>query len=562
LLASLAVHLPVYEVLGVLADSVLNDKNREPESTTVEFELPPLPGAPLPEDEALEAKKEPEPAEPAPPEKRAEKPKEPKLTDKPKPVEEKKQVAEVKPVPAEPQAPVPPPQQIENAQSVTQKSDDPNVPPPENPQFVAEENRRVLEETVAEMRNMETDDAVQEAGAQLSASAEAKPGNADDSESAQDENVKGEQEAAAREIADATERPQTGEQQAQAAQEAAAPAPEPVQHASAGEQAREAQTPAEMEEVKINDGTGTFVIRRVKPVEGKGVERRAASDGAVARDGAPGVATPGRPNLRLSFSQFEDTFGADSVQEARERYAEQRRSRSPGQSREVIWKKFRGAIENYLPKVRPGNQTALNTAASPFAAYLAIVHRQIHVHFADQFLRGLPMAGSPMSDPALITTLEIVINGDGTLETVGVARSSGFLPFDYGAFSSVQKAAPFPAPPTKILSSDGRAYMHWAFHRSERQCGTFNAQPYILKDVGPPKAPEPADQGGEQRPPSGPAPMPGEGELGMLPRRSLVPGERAPFPRPSGKARRGPPLHEGRFAPTLRRRRVALHGDG
>jgi len=185
----------------------------------------------------------------------------------------------------------------------------------------------------------------------------------------------------------------------------------------------------------------------------------------------------------------------------------------------VIWKKFRGAIENYLPKVRPGNQTALNTAASPFAAYLAVIHRQIHVHFADQFLRGLPMAGSPMSDRSLVTTLEIVINGDGSLDTVGVARSSGFLPFDYGAFSSVQKAAPFPPPPTKILSSDGRAYMHWAFHRSERQCGTFNAQPYMLKGVGPQQqAPEPQDQG-DGRVPSGPLLMPGEGELGLLRRR-------------------------------------------
>ena len=45
------------------------------------------------------------------------------------------------------------------------------MPPPENPQFIAEENRRVLEETVAQMRNMETDDAVQEQGTPLEASA-------------------------------------------------------------------------------------------------------------------------------------------------------------------------------------------------------------------------------------------------------------------------------------------------------------------------------------------------------------------------------------------------------
>ena len=519
LLASLAVHLPVYEVLGVLADSVLNAPNGERESSIVELEMPPLPGTPLPEEDEVLPKDKPEPAPPPEPKRAEKKQEEAKLDKKPEP-EKEKEVVQVKPELTPPSAPVPPPQKIENQQAVTQKSDDPNVPPPENAEFIAEENRRVMEETVAQMRNMETDDAVQEPGTALSASTEDKLGNASDSESAQNENVAGEEEAAARTIADATERPQTGEEHPpQEEQKAAAPS-EPVQHASAGEQAREAQTATEMEEVRIDDGSGTFVIRRVKPVEGDGQERRAARDGSVARAGTPGVATPGRPNLKLSFSQYEDTFGADSVQEQRERYAEMRRSHSTGQSREVIWKKFRGAIENYLPKVRPGNQTALNTAASPFAAYLAVVHRQIHVHFADQFLRGLPMAGSPLSDPSLVTTLEIVINGDGTLETVGVARSSGFLPFDYGAFSSVEKAAPFPPPPTKILSSDGRVYMHWAFNRSERQCGTFNAQPYILKDAGPPKAPEPQDQGDGDRPPSGPAIAPGEGELGLLRRRA------------------------------------------
>lgn len=528
LLASLAVHLPVYEALGVLAEKVLNAPKADPEPSVVELEMAPLPGTP---DDEVEVARKDEP-QPAPAEPTPKRPPEPEAKAKPEPPkpEPKKEIVELKPVPQPPSVPEPPPPEIHNQQAVTQKSDDPSVPPPENAQYIAEENRRVLEETVAQIRNMESDDAAQQPGKAITASAEDKLGNANDDESAQTDDAAGDKEAAARELADATERPKAGEQAAppQPAQPEPPP-PAPVQHASRGEQARKAEAPAEIEEVRIDDGSGTFVIRRAKPVDGAGAERRATRDGSIARDGAPGAATPGRPNLKLSFSQFENTFGADSVQEDRERYAERRRSRSSGQSREVIWKKFRGAIENYLPKVRPGNQTALNTAASPFAAYLAVVHRQIHVHFADQFLRGLPLAGSPLSDPTLVTTLEIVINGDGTLETVGVARSSGFLPFDYGAFSSVQKAAPFPPPPTKILSSDGRAYMHWAFHRAERQCGTFNAQPYILKDVGPPAAPQPQDQGGGSdeppRAPTGPALRPGEGQLGLLRRSAVVHGD-------------------------------------
>ena len=88
LLASLAVHLPVYEALGVLAGVVLHGKSGEPESSVVELEMAPLPGEPLPEEEAV-AEKEPEPKEPEEPEPEAKKKDTPKPEDKPKPEKEK-----------------------------------------------------------------------------------------------------------------------------------------------------------------------------------------------------------------------------------------------------------------------------------------------------------------------------------------------------------------------------------------------------------------------------------------------------------------------------------------
>jgi TonB family protein len=93
----------------------------------------------------------------------------------------------------------------------------------------------------------------------------------------------------------------------------------------------------------------------------------------------------------------------------------------------------------------------------------------------------------------LYTDLEIVWNRDGTLHKVGVLKSSGFLPFDFGAYDAVMRAGPFPAPPEKILSGNGKAYVHWAFYRNERQCGTFNARPKILPN--PPGTPAPGGPG-------------------------------------------------------------------
>jgi len=265
----------------------------------------------------------------------------------------------------------------------------------------------------------------------------------------------------------------------------------------------------------VNDGSGSFVIRRAPQGLGpdaKGGNQRPGSP-SPHRGSRDGARSQQGDSLRLSWAQFEQTFGADELQRQRQAYIAQRKSRAMGGSRQKNWRKFRAAIENFVPDVRPGNQTALNAAASPFAHYLATVHRRIHQEFAHRFLRSLPITSGPFSDRSLYTKLEIVINGDGSVHKVGVAQTSGFLPFDFGAFNSVLRAAPYAIPPRRILSGDGRVYVHWGFYRNERQCGTFNASPFILPN--PPGTPAPGK--GPLRDP-GPAAPPGPGEqMGALP---------------------------------------------
>jgi TonB family protein len=269
----------------------------------------------------------------------------------------------------------------------------------------------------------------------------------------------------------------------------------------------------------VDDGMGTFVIRKAPPGAGPLAGGSNQKPGELSSDradrGAARAQAAAGPKLRLSWSQFEDAIGANELLAQREAYVAQRKSQSQGQSRQRSWKKFRAAIENFVPNVSPGNQTALNTAASPFAAYLAEVHRRIHREFAYEFLANLPIAGGPYGDRDLYTVLEIVINGDGTVHEVGIVKTSGFSPFDYGAFNAVMEASPYSAPPRQILSGDGRVYVRWGFYRNERQCGTFNAEPYILPN--PKGTPAPGqgplrDQGNDQRAPA--VVDPTDGELG------------------------------------------------
>ncbi len=150
--------------------------------------------------------------------------------------------------------------------------------------------------------------------------------------------------------------------------------------------------------------------------------------------------------------------------------------------------RWRSAIENYVSSVKPGNQTAIGTAATAYATYLNAMHVRIHPIFADWFLAsldGLP-ASHVMSDQHLFTSVEIVLARDGHIVKMGVVKTSGVTAFDIAALDSVQRAAPFAQAPAGILSSDGNVYIHWEFHRDDvLACSTVNVRPFILNFAAP-----------------------------------------------------------------------------
>jgi hypothetical protein len=203
--------------------------------------------------------------------------------------------------------------------------------------------------------------------------------------------------------------------------------------------------------------------------------------GAAGRT-ANGVALNLTPNLAA------EAVGSDEMSRLRRADGERRRSAHRGSWRTPSFERYRSAIENYVPSVKPGNQTALNTAAVPFAAYLNQIHVRIHPLFADGFLASLDNlpASHPMNDPSLVTALEIVIDREeGRLVRRGVTRTSGVTAFDVSAIASVDRAAPFGTPPSEIVSPDGNVYLHWEFRRDQMACSTLFAHPFILK--GQPK---------------------------------------------------------------------------
>lgn len=457
LFASLGVHMPPYLGLGALADYF-----EEQERAREKAAPPPVTFEVVSEGEPV-AKPEPTPEQPEPeepPKRRAErtKPKEPPKEQPKAPPKEPPKIVQV--VPSKPVEPPPEPPAQERKQSITQKSEDPTVEPPPDAKYLAEESRRVEEETVASITSeTKNDPTLQAAAPQADGPEESGDSHEDERGAEQGSKTEQDQRVAARERAQsATPRPPPNAPPAPAVP--TPPAPSRSGRPGPSSDAQRAEVPAE---TVVRDPLGSFVLAPSAPA-------------APSSKGQTGRAGEKRPNIKVSWRAFEQTYGAEQL--AQDRMPREAKRRGAG--REKRWDEFRAAIENYVVGVKPGNTTALNAAADPFAAYLASFHRNLHMEFAHDFLASLPMAGD-LGDPNLVTKVEIVVNPDGTLDRVGVVKSSGNLMYDFGAFNAVQRGGPYPPPPEKIRSPDGRVYMRWALHRNESQCGTWNAEPYILK---------------------------------------------------------------------------------
>ncbi|HVV86114.1 MAG TPA: cell envelope integrity protein TolA [Kofleriaceae bacterium] len=193
----------------------------------------------------------------------------------------------------------------------------------------------------------------------------------------------------------------------------------------------------------------------------------------------------GKPGLRtsLDFDAYERIIGKDKAEEERV-LARARMGAKKGRYEQRL-DAVKSALENFAPDIRPGNQTALKTRAHPFAIYLARMHRRIHERWGFGFLEELDRrpASDPLNDMDLVTVLELAVNPDGTLYKTTVVRTSGHTDFDVAAIDAVMSSAPYDPTPTEIRSVDQRVYLRWGFYRGPRQCGTFNAEPYILTSI-------------------------------------------------------------------------------
>lgn len=454
------------------------------DQTALPPDLPPIEPTPEP----LEP-----PARPEKPEKKPkvdkEKLKKPEPEAKKKPSQPPKPEPEVvvPPLPAMPPPPPPPPPERKQHEKMVDVDTDKEVPPPPDAKFLAEKNNRVEQETRAQDTNLLKNQKGQEAASAPSQRQDDHPG-ADKEKIAQLEEEKS---LLGRKAPDVTPHQNP---------EVSAP---PDDHEQVRKSLLALRDPAPKHH-ELTPETADLSLPHAAdgeiPLPSRAT-RGDKSDQAHVPDGK-------KTKLALSSKDYEYLFGAAA--DAERRLAQQSRSTRQGKFQQKL-ARVRAAVENFIPEVRPGNQTALNTRAAPFAAYIARMHRSIHELWGFGQLEEWDdkPGSSPFNNRNLMTELEIVLNGDGTIDRIGVARSSGLMEYDVAAVDVAYTAGPYPDPPRGIRSANGKIYVHWKFYRDERQCATSGAEPYILNNpspggdkttlLDPPRPPTAVPPGGGER---------------------------------------------------------------
>ena len=148
--------------------------------------------------------------------------------------------------------------------------------------------------------------------------------------------------------------------------------------ASPGQKARQAiaATPAAPELVTAQNGTGRAGKAQQEPpaqaaqeAKKKRLPPRKGAHGSMQMLGLGKTGTTVNGiNLTLSPGSALATIGLDRMRQERIDVAEQRRSKHRGSWKAQGLERWRASIENYVSSVKPGNQTALNTARAPFAS--------------------------------------------------------------------------------------------------------------------------------------------------------------------------------------------------
>lgn len=124
-----------------------------------------------------------------------------------------------------------------------------------------------------------------------------------------------------------------------------------------------------------------------------------------------------------------------------------------------------GGSMDYLRDVSEGDKTLLNRKRTRYWAFFDRVKRQVSKQWSPvtQYRKRDPY-GNVYGVKDRYSTVDVTLNGDGTVRRLYLSRASGLDFFDDEAVRAIQSAAPFHNPPEGLKDEDGLVHFTFGFY--------------------------------------------------------------------------------------------------
>jgi len=122
--------------------------------------------------------------------------------------------------------------------------------------------------------------------------------------------------------------------------------------------------------------------------------------------------------------------------------------------------------DDYLPDVKSGTETALNTREFKYYSYFERIKDRLRMFWEPELkerVQRLYHRGVNLPDSDVITKLAITLNKNGEISKISIIKNSGFSDLDEAAIKAFERASPFPNPPTGMIEKDGAVHLTWSF---------------------------------------------------------------------------------------------------
>jgi hypothetical protein len=125
-------------------------------------------------------------------------------------------------------------------------------------------------------------------------------------------------------------------------------------------------------------------------------------------------------------------------------------------------------IAEYVPNVKQGGFTSLNTDQFMYYTFYARINEQIRNRWVNNLQAFSANVGpneiNRLASREQVTELEVILDKDGNYRKTIVHRNSENSQLDAAAAYAIQNASPFLNPPSEILETDGNIHLYYQFH--------------------------------------------------------------------------------------------------